>query len=138
MGMEGRKSQTTVVPAGVRWEEAGLWARGVQSPAPWSGEENCLTMMSRLSPGSTVPGDDKYGGSNASAPNVPQWGLPHGPAHPQDSQLLKQTGPSSNPNFWFVWPKSVAATSHRGRNPAREELNSKRVFVCPFRSRQPS
>jgi hypothetical protein len=51
-----------------------------------------------------------------------------------NSQLLKQTGPSSNPNFWFVWPKSMAATSHRGRKPTREELNSKSVFACPFRS----
>lgn len=48
-------------------------------------------------------------------------------------QLLKQTEPSSNPNFWFVWPKSVAATSHRGRKPT-EELNSKKVFSCPFRT----
>ena len=64
----------------------------------------------------------------------PIWGSLMVPPTLKTSQLLKQTGPSSNPNFWFVWPKSVAAMSHRGRNPAREELNSKRVFACPFRS----
>lgn len=83
----------------------------------------------------TVTGDDKYDGFKASAPNMARLG---GslivPPSPGSSQLLKQTGPSSNPNFWFVWPKSAAATSNRGRNPTREELNSKRVFDCPFRS----
>lgn len=93
-----------------------------------------MTVRSRLSPGSTVTGYDKYDGFKASAPKVPHRGLPHCPSHSKNSQLLKQTGPSSNPNFWFVWPKSVAAMSNRGRKPTREELNSKRVFVCPFRS----
>lgn len=109
------------------------------SPSPLEWRRNIsLTMMIRLSPGSTVTGDDKYGGFKASAPNVPFLGLCHCPSHLRDSQLLKHTGPSSNPNFWFIWPKSVAATSNRGRNPVWEELNSKRVFACPFRSWQPS
>lgn len=119
----------------------GGWTLGPtesNSPVPGLKKKYCLTVMSRLYPGSTITRDDKYSGFKASAPNVPHLGLPHCPSHPRDSQLLKHTGPSSNPNFWFVWPKSVAATSHRGRNPTREELNSKSVFVCPFRSRQPS
>lgn len=115
----------------------GGWMLGPEksSPSPLEWRRNIsLTMMIRLSPGSTVTGDDKYGGFKASAPNVPFLGLCHCPSHLRDSQLLKHTGPSSNPNFWFIWPKSVAATSNRGRNPIWEELNSKRVFACPFRS----
>lgn len=135
MGREWGKTASLQQGLGGRLD---FWARGVQPAAPGVEKGHCLTMTSRLPSESTGTGDDKYGGFKASAPSVPQLGLPHGPARPQDAQLLKQTGPSSNPNFWLVWPKSVAATSHRGRKPAREELNSRRVLVCPFRSRQPS
>lgn len=60
-------------------------------------------------------------------------GAPFSSLPTSNTQLLKQTEPSSKPNFWFVWPKSAAATSHRGRKPT-EELNSNRVFACPFRT----
>lgn len=132
-----RREKDCIIPAKAGVGGGRGWTPGPEesSPQPLGVERRrCLTMMSRLPSESTGTGDDKYGGFKASAPSVPHLGLPRGPAGPQDAQLLKQTGPSSNPNFWFVWPKSVAATSHRGRNPTREELNSRRVFVCPFRS----
>lgn len=50
---------------------------GVQHQTPGIEKEYCLTVMSRFSPGSTVIGDDKYGGFKASAPNVPRLELPH-------------------------------------------------------------
>ena len=120
------------MPAWAQCRETRPMDQGSPAPRPPGMEkEYCLTMMSRPFPGSTQ--SQETINTTASKPQHQMWPLIVPPS-PQSSQLLKQTGPSSNPNFWFVWPKSAAATSNRGRNPTREELNSKRVFDCPFRS----
>lgn len=55
MGMEGRKRQITVIPAGLGMVgEAGLLGRRVQPKHPGREKEYCLTMMSRPSPNSIV------------------------------------------------------------------------------------
>ena len=54
MGTEGRKSQTTVMPAGAQCRETGPMDQGRPAPRPPGTEmEYCLTVMSRPFPGST-------------------------------------------------------------------------------------
>lgn len=84
VGIEGRKSQTTVCQLRCSEEEAGLLGQGCAAPQPPGMEkEYCLTVRSRLSSGSTVTGYDKYDGFKASAPKVPRGGLLHCPSHPE-------------------------------------------------------
>lgn len=60
MGIEGKKRQTTFVPAGVRFQQGGRTLGSMESrQSPGMEKEHCWTMLSRLSPGSSVTGDDK-------------------------------------------------------------------------------
>lgn len=78
MGTEGRKSQTTVMPAGAQCRETGPMDQGSPAPRPPGTEkEYCLTVMTRPFPGSTQ--SQETINPTASKPQHqmwPIWGAP--------------------------------------------------------------